>query len=58
MFFNCSSLISIDITNFNCDTLRTTNQMENMFKGCTKLKIENLRYRDFKIRNQLLVDLK
>ena len=58
MFSSCSSLISIDLSNFNCDNIKTIDKMENMFKECKKLKNEKILYKDFKIRNQLLIDLK
>ena len=57
MFYNCSSLRSLDINNFNCDNIKTTDKMNEMFKGCEELKIDHVKYRDFKIRNQLLIDL-
>jgi len=31
--------------------------MEEMFKGCDKLKIQNIKHNDFKIRGQILMDL-
>ena len=31
--------------------------MEGMFSGCNSLKIKNIKYRDFKIRNQAMIDL-
>jgi len=58
MFQNCSSLTSLNINNFNCDNIKTTDKMNEMFKGCQSLKIDNVLYRDFKIRNQLIIDLK
>ena len=57
MFYGCSSLKSIDISNFNCDNITKTYYMENMFKGCNKLKIGNVKHNDFKIRGQLMIDL-
>jgi len=32
--------------------------MKEMFSGCYKLKIENIKHKDFKIRSQLTLDLK
>ena len=58
MFYNCPSLTSINLSNFNCDKIKETTEMEDMFRGCNRLKIENVKYKDFKIRNQLIVDLK
>ena len=58
MFYNCSSLTSINLSNFNCDKIKETTEMEDMFRSCNRLKIEHVKYKDFKIRNQLIVDLK
>ena len=58
MFSYCSSLTSINLSNFNCDKIKETTEMEDMFRSCNRLKIENVKYKDFKIRNQLIVDLK
>jgi hypothetical protein len=32
--------------------------MQDMFKGCDKLKMENVKNKDSKIKNQLILDLK
>ena len=53
MFYGCSSLTSLDINN-----LKTKDKMNKMLKNCKNLKLDNVHYRDFKIRNQLLIDLK
>jgi len=58
MFHNCSSLTLLDLSNFNCENIKTTDKLEDMFKMCKNLKLENVRYKDFNIRNQLIVDLK
>ena len=58
MFCNCSSLTSINLSNFNCDKIKETNDMEDMFKNCQLLNINNIKYKDFKIRGQLIIDLK
>ena len=58
MFFGCESLKYINLTNFNCDKIKTTDEMIDMFKECKSLKIDNAIYKDFKIRSQLLIDLK
>ena len=39
MFHNCSSLIEINVSNFNTKNVQ---KMENMFKGCLSLKELNL----------------
>ena len=57
MFHFCKSLTSIDLSNFNCDKIKVTDNIKDMFKDCEYLKIENIKYKDFKIRDQLLVDL-
>ena len=31
--------------------------MKEMFKGCSKLKIGNMKQNDFKLRDQLIIDL-
>ena len=62
MFDRCYSLSSINLSNFN--TNNVTN-MSSMFFGCDSLSnidlsnfnTENVRYIDFKIRNQLIIDL-
>ena len=58
MFKDCKSLTSIDITNFDCEKIKTTDCLKDMFIGCNSLKIRNIKYRDFKIRNQAMIDLK
>ena len=58
MFSYCNSLASLDISNFNCNNFKTADKMVEMFKNCKCLKIENVKYKDYKIRNQLLIDLK
>ena len=58
MFRFCSSLNSINLSNFNCDKISKTDGIENMFKDCKNLRIENVKHNDFKIRGQLLIDLK
>ena len=57
MFNGCKSLTSLDITNFDCEKIKTTDDMENMFSGCKSLTIKNIKYRDFKIRTQAMIDL-
>ena len=54
MFEDCSKLASLDLSNFNCNNIKS---MENMFKNCKNLKLENISYKDDKIRNQLKTDL-
>ena len=49
MFNECSSLISLDLSNFNCDKIKYTNSMNNMF---------TIKHKDFKLRGQIIVDLK
>ena len=39
MFYNCTSLISLDISNFNINKVY---DMDNMFHKCTSLKSLNL----------------
>ena len=58
MFHNCRELISLGISNFNCDNIKTADKMKDMFSGSNKLKIENIKYKDFKIRGQMIIDLK
>jgi len=57
MFLDCKALTFLDITNFNCEKIKTTDYMENMFKGCIFLKVNKIKYKDFKIRTQAIVDL-
>ena len=45
MFYSCSSLTSINLSNFNCDKIKETNDMENMFNmfsNCSSLTSLNL----------------
>ena len=58
MFENCYLLASLNIENFNCDNIKTTDQMNGMFKDCRSLKKEKVIYKDSKINEQLLIDLK
>ena len=58
MFYKCSSLNSINLSNFNCDKISKTDGIKEMFKDCKNLRIENVKHNDFKIRGQLLIDLK
>ena len=57
MFYSCSSLSSIDLINFNCDMIKNTNYMEEMFKNCNKLEIQNIKHKDYKIRGRIIMDL-
>ena len=57
MFKNCKSLNFLDITSFNCQKINTTDCLEKMFFGCVSLKIANIKYNDFKIRSQIIIDL-
>ena len=57
MFSYCTSLTSINLDNFNCDKIETTDKMEGMFEHCDKLNIKNVKHKDFKIRQQLILDL-
>ena len=50
MFYKCSSLTNIDLSNFN--TQNVTN-MEDMFYGCSSLKRKNVVTKDNKIIKQL-----
>jgi surface protein len=54
MFEGCSSLTSLNLINFNCDKIDSTEKMSEMFKGCQYLT--DVKFKDFKIR--LLIDLK
>ena len=58
MFKNCKSLDSINLSYFNCGSIEHTNDMIEMFAGCSNLQINNVKYNDFKIRSQLILDLK
>ena len=58
MFSGCSSLTSIDLSSFNCGKIDPDARMKDMFKYCAKLKFENVKQSDNKIRDQLLIDLK
>ena len=50
--------ININLLNFNCDKIEDTlSIMNNMFKGCKSLKINNIEHKDFKIRMQIIFDL-
>ena len=57
IFYECSSITSIDLSNFNCDKIKETGNMENMFEDCLKLKIQNIKHRDSKIRSQIIMDI-
>ena len=57
MFKDCSLLNSIDLYNFYCNKIKETNDMANMFEGCDKLKIQNIKHKYFKIRGQIIMDL-
>ena len=58
MFSLCSSLTSLDLSSFNCGNIKVTKDMVEMFKECEELDIEDVKYQDFKIRNQLIVDMR
>ena len=57
MFKKCSYLESLNLSNFNCYNIKKPSDIEEMFKDCSKLKIGNVKYDDFKIRDQLIIDL-
>ena len=58
MFKGYSQLTSIDLSNFNCDNIKNTKDMEDMFKDCQNLKFSDVKNSDFKIRSQIINDLK
>ena len=49
MFFECSSLTNINLSNFN--TNKVTTDMGGMFSGCSSLKKENIITKDKRILN-------
>ena len=49
MFYGCSSLTNIDLSNFNTNNVT---DMYGMFSGCSKLKKENVITKDKKILKQ------
>ena len=50
MFSGCSSLTNINLSNFNTNN---DTDIQNMFKGCSKLRKENVITKDEKILNGL-----
>ena len=52
IFYDCSSLNSIDLSSFNTTNV---NDMSDMFAGCSSLKKENIKIKNKndKILNQL-----
>ena len=58
MFCGCSSLNSIDLSNLNCDKIKKESDMDYMFILCDKLKSQNIKYKDSKIREQIKKELK
>ena len=59
MFKYCSSLKSLDLSKFNCDSITdSTKDMLEMFKNCSSLNANNIKCKDIKILNQLDIDLK
>lgn len=57
MFEGCISLKSLDIRNSSCEKIAKTSKLDDMFLGCDSLKIRNIKYNDFKIRSQAIIDL-
>ena len=57
MFKGCKSLSSLNLSNFNCDKIKETTYLDRMFEDCNSLKVKNIKLRDFKIRQQAIVDL-
>jgi surface protein len=55
MFYGCSSLTYINLSNFN--TIKVTN-MGWMFYGCSSLKKENVVTKDKRVLNQYNLDNK
>ena len=45
MFYECSSLITIDLTNFNINNVK---DVANMFRYCKNLKKINIKIKDKK----------
>ena len=44
MFKNCKSLISLDITDFICEKIKRTFYLEEMFIGCSSLKVKAIKH--------------
>ena len=57
MFYCCKSLTSLDISNLNCEKIKETTYLDKMFENCNSLKVKNIKLKDFKIRQQAIVDL-
>ena len=57
MFYSCKSLTYLDISNLNCDKIKVTTYLDKMFENCNSLKVKNIKLKDFKIRQQAIVDL-
>ena len=57
MFYECSSLESIDLSSFNTTNV---NNMSFMFFGCSSLKRENIRInnKDVKLLSHIMEDIK
>ena len=49
MFYKCSSLTNINLSNFNTQNVT---DMSGMFDGCSSLKKENIITKDEKILNE------
>ena len=57
MFYNCYSLVYLDLSNFNCDKIKSNKEMEKMFYGCKYLKLDGIKFKDERIKNQLILDV-
>ena len=57
MFYNCFSLNSLDLSNFNCDKIKYDSSIAKMFFGCKYLNNDNIKYKDNKIKNQIILDI-
>ena len=51
MFYECESLKSLDLSNFNTENV---NNMESIFKGCKSLTKQKVIIRDEKLIQQLI----
>ena len=63
MFFDCSSLESINLSQFYTGNIKTQfffiDGLSQMFSGCLSLKIENIIFnkKDKKLNNEIFEDL-
>ena len=57
MFYNCFLLNSLDLSNFNCDKIKYKSSIEKLFIGCKYLNMDNIKFKDNKIKEQIIIDI-